>query len=309
LPERRLASRELKVFGGVEVARHRFLAGEVGVEPMKGHLVNLHLSGPIRMVTRLDGEGWEGSYARGNVEVFPAGRRMEQVMGEVSEDVNVLLEEGFVVRVAAEVGADPDRLEILNRFKARDPQIERIMLSFLTELEADGLGGGLYAEALANALAVHLLREHSSLGEKAKRELAREAAKGAGLSSRQLRRTLDYIGDNLSGRLSLAELAAQANLSPYHFSRLFRESTGLSPHQYVIRERVERAKGLLLRGEQSVAAVARKVGFADQGHLSRHTKRLLGATPSEILREARAKESRILRDHGKILQDPEAPPA
>jgi AraC family transcriptional regulator len=302
LPERRLAFRELKVFGGVEVARHRFLAGEIGVEPLKGHVVNLHLSGPIRMVTRLDGESWEGSYTRGNVEIFPAGRRIEQVLGEASEDVNVLLEAEFVRRVAADVGADPDRLEILNRFEARDPQIERTMLSFLTELESDGLGSGLYAEALATALAVHLLREHSSLGERAKRKVGQEPL--GGLSAKVLGRVLDYVHDNLAGDLTLAGMAREANLSPYHFSRLFKESTGMSPHQYVVRERVERAKRLLLRGDLPGAAVAREVGFYDQGHLARHTRRLLGATPGEIL-----KESKNLRKSGKILQDGAAPPA
>jgi AraC family transcriptional regulator len=162
--------------------------------------------------------------------------------------------------------------------------MERLMLSFLPELESGGLGGELYAESLANALAVHLLRQHSSLGEKAKRKIASEP-KPSGLPARQLRRALDYIGDNLASDLSLEEMAGAANLSPYHFARLFKESTGLPPHQYVIRERVERAKGLLAGTDRPVGEVARLCGFATQSHLARHFGRLVGATPARFRRE------------------------
>ena len=125
-----------------------------------------------------------------------------------------------------------------------------------------GLGGGVYAESLATALAVHLLREHSSLGERTKRRVAREP-KG-GLSGRALEQALDHIGDNLSADLSLAGIAAAANASPYHFARLFKDSTGLSPHQYVIRERVGKAKGLLLETQMPLGGVARACGFASR---------------------------------------------
>jgi AraC family transcriptional regulator len=163
----------------------------------------------------------------------------------------------------------------------KDPQMERLMLSFLPELETGGMGGGLYAEGLATALAVHLLREHSSLGHRAKRRVAREP-KG-GLSQRQLQKVTDFIGDNLPRHLSLAEIAASANTSPYHFARLFKESTGLSPHQYVIRERVERAENLLLAG-LPIGEVAVMVGFSNQAHLTRHFKRLTGITPAKFRR-------------------------
>ena len=139
-------------------------------------------------------------------------------------------------------------------------------------------GSGLFAEALARALAVHLLREHSTLGWRGRRVSSRKLE--GGLSKRALKRATDYVGDNLAGDVTLVEISRAANISPYHFSRLFKESTGLSPHQYVIRERVERAKELLISTDLPLHEVAALAGFADQSHMGRHLKRLLGVSPT-----------------------------
>ena len=88
--------------------------------------------------------------------------------------------------------------------------------------------------------------------------------------------------ENLAGDLSLAEIAGAANMSPYHFSRLFKESVGSPPHRYVVARRVERAKDLLLGTDLPIAEVAREVGFSGQSHLHFHVKRLLGATPASL---------------------------
>ena len=97
-----------------------------------------------------------------------------------------------------------------------------------------------------------------------------------------MKRVTDYINDNLANDVSLEALASIVAISPYHFCRLFKQITGLPPHRYVIRERAERAKALLLRGGLSVTKVAAAVGFADAAHLTRHMKRLLGITPGKV---------------------------
>jgi AraC family transcriptional regulator len=104
-----------------------------------------------------------------------------------------------------------------------------------------------------------------------------------GLSRRKLEAVIGYIHQHLAAGLTLRDLAAVAHLSPYHFARMFEKSTGLSPHRYVIARRVERAKHLL-RGEEevSLAQVAAHTGFWDQGHFTRHFKRLVGVTPKRF---------------------------
>jgi AraC family transcriptional regulator len=94
-----------------------------------------------------------------------------------------------------------------------------------------------------------------------------------------LKAVLGYIDEHLHAALSLRDLAAVAHLSPYYFARRFKESTGLSPHRYIIARRIERAKQLLRDEELTLAQVAARTGFWDQGHFSRHFKRLVGVTP------------------------------
>jgi len=105
-----------------------------------------------------------------------------------------------------------------------------------------------------------------------------------GLSPRQLKPVIDYINNYLDQDLGLAELAAIAQLSQYHFSRAFKRSTGMSPHQYVIQQRVERAKLLLREKKMSICEVAIAYGFTYQRYLNRHFKRLIGMTPKPLIK-------------------------
>lgn len=114
------------------------------------------------------------------------------------------------------------------------------------------------------------------------RDTSFNTTKTAGLSPYQIRAVTEYIRNNLSLDLSLCELAACAALSPYHFARLFKQSTGMAPYRYVIYQRVEYAKELLKQRELSITEVALVCGFAHQGHLSRHFKRLTGLTPKSF---------------------------
>lgn len=125
-----------------------------------------------------------------------------------------------------------DQIELLPQKPLYDSLILQIGLALKADLESHKPGGKLYAETMATALAVHLLRNYSSHNHKSVHCLG-------GLSLTQLKLVVDYINDHLDQELGLAELAAITQLSPYHFCRSFKRSTGLTPHQYVIRQCVE----------------------------------------------------------------------
>jgi AraC family transcriptional regulator len=188
-----------------------------------------------------------------------------------SEALMLTLDPHLLTRNVAELLV-VDRVELLPRIQLYDPLIRQIGLALKADLESHKPGGRLYAETLTNALAVHLLRNYSSHNHKSVRYLG-------GLSPTQLQLVTNYINEHLEQELSLEELAAIAQLSPYHFCRSFKRSTGLTPHQYVIRQRVERAKLLLKDGKMGISQVAVACGFTHQSHLNRHFKQLTGVTP------------------------------
>jgi AraC family transcriptional regulator len=165
-----------------------------------------------------------------------------------------------------------DRVELLPYFQICDPLILQIALALKADLKSHKPGGRLYAEMLTSTLAVHLLRNYSSHQPKSIRYLG-------GLSPTQLKLVIDCINDYLDRDLGLEELAEIAQLSTYHFCRSFKQSTGFSPHQYLIRQRVERAKLLLKDEKMEIRDVAIACGFTHQSHLNRHFKRLTGVTP------------------------------
>jgi AraC family transcriptional regulator len=177
----------------------------------------------------------------------------------------------LLTRSAAELSA-VDQVELLPQKPLYDPLILQIGLALKVDLESHRPGGRLYAEAMATALAVHILRNYSVHSHQSVRYLG-------GLSPTQLKQVTNYINDHLAQELSLEELAAIAQLSPYHFCRSFKQSMGLTPHQYVIRQRVERAKVFLKDGKMGISEVAFVCGFTHQSHLNRHFKRLTGVTP------------------------------
>ncbi len=268
---------------GIEVARFTGF-DEMSIPPLPKHHAVIYLNRhPLALTQRLDGQLREERVHSGKVSIIPAGPHWEwRFEGAAESDqLPLCLEDAFLREVAQSVDVDPDDVEIVPLLGVQDPQIERIGLSLKAEAEADGLlGGRLYAESLASALAITLIRNHSSLGRTAKRKAADEHT--GGLSRRALKAAIDYVGDNLQKDLTLAEIAGAACMSPYHFSRLFKQSTGLTPHQYVIERRVQRAKELLGGTALSIAEIALLCGFANQSHLNRHFKRLLSINPKTL---------------------------
>jgi AraC family transcriptional regulator len=104
-------------------------------------------------------------------------------------------------------------------------------------------------------------------------------------STTTTQRVVDFIQAHLTQDLSLDALAQHSGFSAYHFARLFRRTTGESPHRFVLRQRVEHAQALLEQPDLSLAEVALATGFAHQSHLTQQFKRHFGVTPSAYRRE------------------------
>ncbi len=161
-------------------------------------------------------------------------------------------------------------LPVPTRTNARDPAVR----SLISTLSAEVIGGReptrLYLEHM---LALVLMRlSHVSTHPK--------AVRGHPLSRVSLRRTVDFIEENLSADLSLSALAEIAGLPADGFARRFRASTGTAPHAYVIMRRIRRAEELLAGTDDGIGAIALRLGFCSQAHLSDTFRRLVGSTPA-----------------------------
>ena len=160
---------------------------------------------------------------------------------------------------------NPDKVELRSILKTRDPQPESLAQSFKNEMQSGGMGGRLYSESLGNILAVHLLRHYCAFRP----------------SLQEYKGRLSRYNSLLDREIRLTDLAAVAGMSEYHFSRLFKQSMGMAPYQYVIQQQVEQAKRLLKQRDGAVASVAHECGFKSQSHLSRHFRQLTSVTPQK----------------------------
>ncbi len=210
----------------------------------------------------------------GGMTLVPMRHAHWGVWNQPHEGFAINLKPELLTRNATELLAVA-QVELLPQKPLYDPLILQIGLALKADLASHRLGGRLYAEAMATALAAHILRNYSAHSHQSVRYLG-------GLSPTQLKLVTSYIRDHLNQELSLEELAAIAQLSPYHFCRSFKQSTNLTPHQYVIRQRVEQAKLLLKDGKMGISEVAVACGFTHQSHLNRHFKRLTGVTPKNF---------------------------
>jgi AraC family transcriptional regulator len=237
------------------------------------HQVTLLLSSPGHVEWHMgEDQAYSGRPAAGDVVICPAHVPTLVRWDRPFDSVSVQISTALLDRVAGRAGRKTSTLR--PTAMRRDDFVGTIARKLAEE---GGDDRGLLAESLGTALAIHLLREYAEEGGPVRGE--------ARLSHDDLRRVTDYIESHLADELCLGRLAALAELSPHHFLRCFRASTGATPHQYIIGRRVERARELLLGGS-GITEAAFAVGFSSQSHLHQHVRRLLGVTPGELARGA-----------------------
>jgi AraC family transcriptional regulator len=259
---------------GLRIDLRTISPGVVDLGALPDHRLIVHAGAPVQGACRFH----RILYQRGDVDIFPAGASDVWEAEGAFTSLFLQFSPSLLGRVAEDMGLDPDRAGLEPRHQLRDPQIEHIAWALDAERRAGFPNGLLYTESLGIGLAVHLLGRYTA-----------PLALARGLSKPQLRRVTGYIEDHLDVTLSLAQLAAVAGVSASHLKTLFKRSTGLPVHEYVVQRRVERAKTLLLRGELPASQVALEAGFAHQSHMARCMRRVLGITPSLVVRGSRAR--------------------
>lgn len=163
---------------------------------------------------------------------------------------------------------------------AHDPVVQRLSRA-LEAAESDGREfGGLYADAVRLAIVTRMLGMRAGQVEKAAPPARQHRAKAA-LPKWRLARVKAYVDAHLSETVTLADMAAAAGLSRMHFAAQFRLATGIRPHEFVLRRRIDRAMELLATTSESLVGIALDVGFQTQAHFTTVFKRFAGDTPHQ----------------------------
>jgi AraC family transcriptional regulator len=242
-------------------------------------LLGLHLSRPIKVEIRDEGPFRERIISPGDIVVLPAGVPHScRVKGDV-EFMVIGLEAELLTRAARAV-TERDEIDLKLNWGFRDSFIRETFASLGAVCEGGKATDRVYAESLANSLAMHLARNCQQMN-------GLSAGATRGLSRLQLGRVMNFIHTTPYAGISLQAMADAAGLSPFHFSRMFKVSTGSSPHQYVLRRRIDVGAEMLLNQEHSISDVALELGFADQSHFTMHFKRVHGMGPAGYRRQHR----------------------
>ena len=233
-------------------------------------------TGPVRHEWHIDGHIHRINSGSGSALIVPRELEASVRVWRARPDTQWILEidpATMEQRITESLGRS--RLELVPNFDVNDSQLLRLLQTLHGDVASGSPAGSLFGETIGAALALHLAQHYSTTSR------ANTNVPG-GIAEGSLRRVLEYIQANLDGDLHLQELAEISDLSTFHFAKLFKRSTGCSPHQFVLQRRLERAKELLRNPHISLSEVSLRAGFADQSHLSNVFRRFVGLTPARF---------------------------
>ena len=259
--------------GGLTVEFSSAPPASIDFPPLTHHTLCLMLSQGDRQVTRFNGREFDGAQQRGDFWLMPAGLPSFFHWESTDESLMFIIDPAFLHQIAAETNCvNPDRVELLDFTYRQDAQIAAIAQSFDQERQQDSIGSRLYVESLAQLFAIHLLRHYCTFKPVLRHDQG-------GLAHHSLQQVLDYIQTHLEQDISLSQLAKTARVSKYYFIKLFKRSMGITPHRYLVQQRLEQAKQLLKQSNLSLNEIALQCGFTGQSHFTKAFHDAIGLTP------------------------------
>jgi AraC family transcriptional regulator len=253
--------RQRAVWSGVQVHRARVMPGRMVEHATEFHEINISISGKLT-TEKISAIGRRKFFcgSDGGLCITPAGQTLSAIWENPLDHLGILLAPDLVSNTALENRFSPV-FDFDDKSTDKDPLVQYIGLALIAESSHQMPHEKLYAESLIQTLILHLLKNYSNA------KSITENTSG-GLSGYKLRRVKEFINESLEEDLSLADIAAVAGLSQFHFSRAFRKSTGLSPQQYLTHQRIELAKRLLENENLPIVEISLRAGFKNQSHFT-----------------------------------------
>ncbi|MCE7795407.1 AraC family transcriptional regulator [Sphingobium sufflavum] len=270
LPDVQLGSES----AGWHLCRWRQFVGSYSLPPLPDPAFTVHIAGKP-LVKTWDRDGWSEIHSvPGCATIVPAGQPTGWLVdGEL--DVVTLSMSSEILNAAP--AADQFRRM---RFAFSDPLGVALTRQVLAELYAPASPErDIYVGAMVNALKAHILRGPNPP--------AQEEIPVTAFSAYRLHHIMGRIQQRPQDNHTLEEMAAQAGVTPSHFCRIFRKATGVSPHQYVMKARLDRAQHLLVQSDMALATIADFLGFTSQSHFTRAFRQFTGEPPSDFRKRGR----------------------
>ena len=242
------------------------------VAPMEHHVIAPTLRGNGWSEVRFGAQSIRAPSVTGGITIAPRGfgGRFDCDGRPVAS--NIFISRERLLRCADAMGCG-QAPELLPRLNFEDSKLFAILALIGAEAEVGGPHSRLYLETLLDLLCMQLLREHSAFA-------LHGETNGHGLKLRQVRQVTDYMMVHVDEAVALQQLADLLGLSRFHFCTAFRKATGFTPHQWLVRIRMERARELLADGRLSVTDVALAVGYQTPSSFTHAFHAAVGVTPS-----------------------------
>lgn len=271
VPMLRLSSQEAS-WKGVKLKHYLLPPLEINQITTSSYNVSVQLSPAITIDAHSGDRMRRVQFVPDDICISPANVSLSARWQQELEVIVVGLEPEFMAEAVRD-HINPEQMELMLQLGGKDPFIKATCLALRDELQQGCPGGSLYGETLGAALGVHLVTHYatSQLQPQSYDEFP----------ARRLSQVLDYINAHLDGDIRLSTLAAMIDMSPFYFCHLFKRLMGISPHQYVIQQRVDRARLLLKQSDHSIADIALECGFGNQSHLTKQFKKQYGVTPKK----------------------------
>lgn len=260
------------------------------------HAVGYCLQGSGRLLLRRGGRSYDGVIRTGNLTVMAAGEPRSW-RGTAAASLRIRIPITLLDEAALEIGSHSGRSpELIDVFSTRDLFVGQLAPILVSELERSAHPAqNLLIESISYAFAGHLLRHYDAF--------KRKEEKITGLAPRALSAVIDYVEEHAHESVALDTLARVANVSRFHFARMFKISTGISPMMYVEQNRMRKAQTLIRESRLSLATIAAELGFADQSHFTRRFRVHHGCTPSEYAMNLGIRLSRQI-GYPSVMQQP-----
>jgi AraC family transcriptional regulator len=269
------ASEKAFVVSGLHFSRMLLKEGHYTGSIEDGYLVSI-VTGAAGMFTRHTEQGFDiGQLAAGDILVTPPCHKVEWQITGAAEFTSIFITARYLAQVAGSI-ARSGPVMVKPLFRHKDRLMEGVFGALEEQMDAEHYDDHVYMEAMARTLCIHLL--HINTAKDAQRLSIRQRT----LSFEQMEKIRACIMEKLPERIPTAALAKCAHISDYHFYRVFKRTTGLTPQQFVKKCRLEQAKLLMQQTGLALSEIAFKTGFADQSHLARECRLSYGMSPRQL---------------------------